>query len=72
MKKIPVRVFKVTHFADITMECDGVKEAQDRAVELVKAGKLKLEKQKEGTLLALTIKDPTLIARPGKGSDKLH
>jgi len=72
MKKIPVRVFKVTHFSDITMECESIKEAQDGAIELVKAGHLILEKQKEGTLLALSLKAPDFIAIPGVRSDKIH
>ena len=63
MKRFPVRVFLASSYSDVVMECDDENVAHNGALELVKAGKVKLKKvsekmkddRVEGVLIVITL-----------------
>ena len=69
MKKIPVRVLKISHHADIVMECDDELEAHNGAIKLAETGQLKMEKGTGTTFLAITVKTGLVAIKGGSARE---
>jgi len=77
MTKFPVRVFKLSHYVDVVVECDDEKEAHAGAVTLLNAGKIELleipkEWIKGGVGLTIAVTLPAKVTKIRPGQDVRH
>ena len=58
-KRFAVRVYKASHYVDITVKCDNEGQAHSIATDLARSPKVKMhpDKEKEGTLIAVTLEE---------------